>query len=149
MVLATVLTSCLSATRQRPTMPAPCVKETQREITIRWGTRDDSLMTMTQYTMNTKGEVFRYTGPLADTMTELYAMHVEPDEYCEMAASVNSAFLKTQALSVRGTRARYIEYMNPHTDVYLRAMWNPDLSTFQSRDMRAEYDRLMEYIKKY
>lgn len=149
LTIAAALTGCLSAVRQRPTSPAPCVRETQRNIMIRWGTRDDSLLTTTQYAMNTKGEVFRYSGPLADTMLEQYVLHVEPSEYCEMASSVNSTFLKTQALAARGTRARYIEYINPHTDVYLRAMWNPDLTTFQSRDMRAEYDRLMEHIQKY
>lgn len=148
-LIAAALTGCFSTIRQRPVTSAPCVRETQRNIMIRWGTRDDSLMTVTQYSMNTKGEVFRYTGAIADSMPEQYYVHVEPAEYCEMAASVNSSFLKTQALAARGARARYIEYINPHTDVYLRAMWNPDLSTFQSRDMRAEYDRLMEYLQKY
>ncbi len=116
---------------------------------IRWGTEDDSLKTATRYSMNTKGEIFHYSGPMADTMLETYAMHVDASDYCEIASSVNTTFLKTQALGVRGKRARYIEYVNPHTDVYLRAMWNPDLSTFQSRDMRAEYARLMDYLQKY
>lgn len=144
-----LFSGCLSSTRTRPTSIAPCIRESQRDIQIRWGTEDDSLQTVTRYSLNTKGEVFSYTGPVSDTIQEQYLVHVEPSDYCEMASSVNSAFLKTQALSVRGKRARYIEYINPSTDVYLRAMWNPDLSTFQSRDMRAEFDRLMEYVQKY
>jgi hypothetical protein len=144
-----VLTGCLSATRQRPTTPAPCIRENQRDIVVRWGTEDDSLKTLTRFSVNTKGEVFRYSGPITDTISETYVTHLDASDYCDVAASVNTTFLKTQALSVRGKRARYIEYINPHTDVYLRAMWNPDLSTFQSRDMRAEYDRLMDYLRKY
>ncbi len=144
-----VLAGCLSAVRQRPTAPAPCVRENQRDIIIRWGTEDDSLKTLTRYSMNTKGEIFYYSGPITDTVAETYRTHLDAADYCDMASSVNTAFLKTQALSVRGKRARYIEYINPHTDVYLRAMWNPDLSTFQSRDMRVEYLRLMDYLQKY
>jgi len=142
-------TGCLASVRQRPTSVAPCVRETQQQIVLRWGDEDDSLQTMTRYSLNTKGEIFHYSGPIVDTIPETYLVHVELSEYCEMASSVNSSFLKTQALSVRGRRARYIEYINPHTDVFLRAMWNPDLSTFQSRDMRFEFEQLMEYIKKY
>lgn len=146
-VVAMAMSGCLSSVRERPTSPAPCVRESQQNILIRWGTQDDSLNVTTVYSLNTKGEIFSYSGPVADTMTESYLLHVEPTEYCDMASSVNTSFLKTQALSVRGMRARFIEYINPHTDVYLRAMWNPDLSTFQSRDMRTEYDYLMGYIK--
>ncbi len=144
-----LMTGCLSSSRTRPTSLAPCVRESQRDIQIRWGTEDDSLKIVTRYSLNTKGEAFSYTGPMSDSIQEQYLVHLEPSEYCDLASSVNSAFLKTQALSVRGKRARYIEYINPYTDVYLRATWNPDLSTFQSRDMRAEFDRLMEYVQKY
>lgn len=148
---AALFTGCLGSVRTRPTKPAPCITESQKQLVIRWGTTDDSLRTTEQYTLNSKGEIFVYKGPLVEdvsslTQQEVYLTHIEQDLYCQELASVNSTFLKTQALNVRGTKARYIERINPTTDVFLRAVWNPDLKTFQSRDMREEYDRLMELV---
>ena len=117
-------------------------------MVIRWSTIDDSLGTVSKFSINAKGEVFSYSGPQVDSASEVYYTHLDQSDYCELAASVHTTLLKTQALAVRGVRARLIEYHNPTTDVYLRVMWNPDLSTFQSRDVRAEYEQLMAYIKK-
>ena len=130
---------------------APCISESLQQLVIRWGTIDDSLHTVEQYTMNSKGEIFIYKGPSVEdlrgqTPQEVYLTHIDPEMYCQELSSVNSTFLKTQALNVRGTKARYIERYNPSTDVFLRAVWNPDIKTFQSRDMREEYDRLMELV---
>jgi hypothetical protein len=59
---------------------------------------------------------------------------------------VTTTFVKVQALHSPGTKARYIEYSNPQANVFLRAVWNPDLNTFQSRDMRAQFDSLMALV---
>ena len=121
LIIAAALTGCFSAARQRPTSPAPCVREAQRNIMIRWGTRDDSLMTMTQYAMNTKGEVFRYSGAVSDTTLEQYVLHVEPSEYCEMASSVNSTFLKNKP-SQRGERVPGTSSTSTRIQMYIYAL---------------------------
>jgi len=68
--------------------------------------------------------------------------------YCSRVQTLNTALLKTQALHSPGTLARFIEYANPASSVYLRAVWNPDLQTFQSRDMREQFDSLMTLVPK-
>lgn len=140
---ALVATSCGTP---RPNKAAPCVTERQVDLVIRWGTEHDSLGTVEQFTMNTKGEVFTFSGPTTERADGNYTLAVDQSKYCDLAKDVMSCFLKTQALNVRGTRARYIEYRNVRSDVYLRAVWNPDLETFQSRDMRELYDQLMMLI---
>lgn len=144
-IAAVVLASCV--TRPRPTAPAPCVTEKTRELTIRWGTHDDSLQVIDVYRMNTRGEIFHYQGPMSTSIVDDYLLHVDQPEYCTAASSVNACFLKTQALNTGARKSRFVEYFNPSTDVYLRAVWNPDLQTFQSRDMRKEYDNLMKLVK--
>ncbi|MBK6761560.1 MAG: hypothetical protein IPH85_09770 [Ignavibacteria bacterium] len=144
MILAAL--AATSCTTPRPDKVAPCVTDRQVDLVIRWGTEHDSLGTVEQFTMNTKGELFTYRGSIAERADGGYSLAVEQSKYCDLAKDVMSCFLKTQALNVRGTRARYIEYRNVRSDVYLRAVWNPDLETFQSRDMRELYDQLMKLI---
>lgn len=142
-IAALAATSC---TTPRPEKVAPCVTDRQVDLVIRWGTELDSLGTVEQYTMNTKGEVFTFSGAIAERTDGGYTLAVDQSAYCDLAKDVMSCFLKTQALNVRGKRARFIEYRNVRSDVYLRAVWNPDLETFQSRDMRELYDQLMKLI---
>ncbi|MBU3679251.1 MAG: hypothetical protein FGM32_06555 [Candidatus Kapabacteria bacterium] len=136
----------VACTTPRPENVAPCVTKDTRDLVLRWGTEDDSLNVIEVYRLNTKGEVFYYKGPRKDTITDDYKLHIDQRDYCTTASSVNSCFLKTQALNSRGRKGRFIEYFNPSTDVYLRAVWNPDLQTFQSRDMRKEYEQLMSIL---
>lgn len=140
--------SCSTASKPRPTTYAPCIAEQQRDLSVRWGTEDDSAHTADVYLMNTKGEIFRLETD-ADKQTDtVYLYSVPQTEYCQRADAVKTAYLKTQAMNVRGTRARYVEYVNPKTDVYLRVVWNPDIPTFQSRFFRAEFDSLQRLVTK-
>ncbi len=138
--------SCTTTTRPRPTAVAPCITEAQRELSVRWGTEDDSAHTVDAYLMNTKGEIFRLETNTDKRTDTVYLTAADPQEYCQRAEAVKTAYLKTQAMNVRGVRARYVEYVNPKTDVYLRVVWNPDIPTFQSRFFRAEFDSLQHLV---
>ncbi len=128
----------------RPTAPHPCVAQNQSELMIRWGTQDDSTNILEQFSMNTKGEIFRYFGPISGRGDGEYLHFVDASTYCSTAKNTMNAFLKVQALNTPARKQRFIDYRNTRTDVYLRAVWNPDLQTFQSRDMRELYDELMK-----
>lgn len=132
----------------RPESIAPCAQRAGTELVIRWGTENDSLNKAEVYSVSTKGEIFKHVGPIIGTDPTSYIGFADHETYCSVAGAVRDAFLKTQALNTRGTKARFIEYRNERTDVYLRAVWNPDLSTFQSRDMREQYDALMAIVPK-
>ena len=147
-LITIVAAGLMACTTPRPENPAPCVPASQVDLLIRWGTEHDSAGTVEQYTMNTKGEIFRYEGPAAQRADGEFVLAAEPQKYCEMAKATMDVFLKTQALNVRGKRGRFVDYRNPKTDVYLRAVWNPDLQTFQSRDMRELYDDLMKLLSR-
>ncbi len=131
---------------------AGCVKENQRLLLIRWGTEDTLKQVL--YTLNTKGEVFRTVssyqgvGSTYVTTDSTKITEISHDTFCSTVSEVQSSFLKTQALNTSGSHNRYIDIINPGTSVYLRAVWNPKLSTFQSRDMRSQYESLMELIPK-
>ncbi len=142
-IAAFVVTSCSTP---RPDNAAPCVPAGQTQLVIRWGTEHDSLGTVEQYTMNTKGEIFSFSGKIANREDSVYSLAIDQSTYCGLAKDAADCFLRTQALNARGKSARFIEYRNVQSDVYLRAVWNPDLMTFQSRDMRELYDQLMKLI---
>lgn len=117
--------------------PAPCVKPTQVDQVIEWGTVNEDA-----FTIDARGAIMQVEID-ADTTMTLHGW-VSYEAYCDAASAVTDAFLKVQALHSPGQRARYIRYRNPSTGVYLQAVWNPDLQTFQSRDMRRLFDSLME-----
>ncbi len=125
---------------------APCIKENQKALVVRWGTRDDSAQTAVQYEMLATGLVEQLSIVGTDTTrAELRALGHE--QYCEITEQVTRTFVKVQALHSPGVRARFVEYVNAPASVFLRAVWNPDLTTFQSRDMRALYDSLMARVQ--
>lgn len=128
----------------RPTAPHACVAPNQAELMIRWGTQDDSIDVLVQYSMNTKGEIFRYAGTIARRNDGEFLEVIDGPTYCALAKQTMNSFLKVQALNTPARKQRFIDYRNTRTDVYLRAVWNPDLQTFQSRDMRELYDELMK-----
>lgn len=131
----------------RPDSVAPCISIQQHDLMVRWGTEHDSVNTVEGFELNAKGELFRYEGDKSDTaLRRRFLVALDQAMYCDITKNVQNTFLKVQALNVRGTRGRFIEYVNATRNVYLRAVWNPDLSTFQSRDMREQYDALMQLV---
>lgn len=123
---------------------APCLKPTQLSQQIEWGTYAETPAggrTSTSHMLSTKGEITALAVGMDTTST--HVAWISDSAYCAAAQTVTDAFLKVQALHSPGQRGRFIRYSNPATGVYLQAVWNPDLSTFQSRDMRRLYDELM------
>jgi hypothetical protein len=145
MALAVVAAAGCGGT-SRPAASAPCITERSTHLLVRWGHEDDSLRTITYYEVNAKGEVTRYRGTTRDSVQSDYRGWIPHTAYCERIASTRSAFLQTQAMNARGVRARFMEYVNPNGDVFLRVVWNPDLQTFQSRFIRPEYDAFMQLL---
>lgn len=143
LVVSTLASMLFGCGTPRPTAPYSCVAANQADLLIRWGTQDDSTNVLEQFAMNTKGEIFRYNGPITDRAEGTYSHFVDEPTYCASAKATMGAFLKVQALNTPARKQRFIDYRNTRTNVYLRAVWNPDLQTFQSRDMRELYDELM------
>lgn len=143
LVVSALASMVIGCGTSRPTAPYACVATNQDDLMIRWGTQDDSTNMLEQFAMNTKGEIFRYNGPISDRAEGTYSHFVDEPTYCSTAKATMSAFLKVQALNTPARKQRFIDYRNTRTNVYLRAVWNPDLKTFQSRDMRELYDELM------
>ena len=124
---------------------APCIKDSQQELLIEWGTFNNyEARTGSGYQLSSRGELTSIVVG-QDTVRDHVAW-IEHGTYCDMAEYVNSSFLKVKALHSPGTQGRYIRYSNPKTRVYLQAVWNPELETFQSRDMRRLYDDLMRLV---
>jgi hypothetical protein len=145
-----LISACGSSSVIRPTSYAPCIDTTtSKGLIIRWGTEHDSVGVVEGFQLDAHGYLFSFNGRKGDTALVLTdAGFVEQQEYCTRAAAVKEAFLRTQAMNVRGARGRFVEYRNPATGVYLRVVWNPDLQTFQSRFFRAEYDSLQLMVSR-
>lgn len=144
-LLACIVLACGSS---RPIAPAPCLAPSLHDLVIRWGTEDDSTHRIEAWELSSKGEVEALVGTHRDSLQRSYLGAMEPNDYCQRADAIKAAYLQTQAMNVRGVRARFVTYSNPSSNVYLRVVWNPDLQTFQSRVFRAEYDSLMALIER-
>lgn len=136
----------VSCGTSRPDRVAPCIGTAQEQLRLRWGTQDDSTGTLFAWEMNSRGEISAYGRTATDSIPMTYLGFADGATYCTRVAAAKDAFLQTQAMNVRGVRARFVEYVNPPSDVYLRVVWNPDLTTFQSRIFRAQYDSLMMLV---
>lgn len=119
---------CACSTVHRPSAYAPCISEQQRSLSVRWGEDDAANRQSFWYKLDARGQLFRTSVRGTDT-TDSYLTAIDHGIYCTAVADVSASFIKVQALHSGGTRSRYIEYANPATGVFLRAVWNPELQT--------------------
>ncbi|MCU0329544.1 MAG: hypothetical protein MUC47_01025 [Candidatus Kapabacteria bacterium] len=144
-ILACIVVACGTT---RPIAPAPCLSPALHDLVIQWGTEDDSTRRIEAWELSSKGEVEALVGTHRDSLQRSYVGALASQDYCQRVDAIKAAYLQTQAMNVRGTRARFVSYSNASGNVYLRVVWNPDLQTFQSRVFRAEYDSLMALLER-
>ncbi len=146
------LTGCLGSltTRQTSADSSECVKQSMREVLLRWGEWNDTTKVLTGYEVDARGRVFRTQ---AAEFSERYmrdSIGVMPvSAFCMFADTTRATFLKIQSLTVRAPIMRYVEYQNPLARVTLRAVWDKRFQTFGSREFRAIFDSLSTYIPRH
>jgi hypothetical protein len=146
--LMLVVSGCIGSARtQQNGSDADCVKQSMREVLLRWGEWNDTTKVLTGYELDAKGRLYRTQ---AAEFSERYLRdsiaQVPVPVFCMYADTTKATFLKIQSLTVRAPIMRYVEYQNPPARITLRAVWDKRFQTHGSREFRAIFDSLSTFI---
>lgn len=114
---------------------------------IRWGTWVDSLATLEGYQLTATGTVARYrqstrTGEIS--VIDTLSATIPQKTHCDVAFSLQNAFIRNQTYVVIGPVSQYVEYTTPQAT--LRAVWDTRFQTYGSREFRAIFRWLNSLI---
>ena len=71
---------------------------------------------------------------------------VNVDFFCTTLQDMIGTFTAIQSLYSPGKSYRSVEYINAKTNVHKKAIWNPEFSTFGSKEFRTLHDSLMQKV---
>ncbi len=129
-----------------PVIPPPCVSPANDKVVIRWGMQNENFAPTNAYHLDAQANLFKITDD-ADGNSELKKLTViDGNAYCRMSELVKDRFLKAQAVNVPNPESAFIEYANPHTGIYLRAVWIPKYADHTSQEFQQLYDSLQTFV---
>jgi hypothetical protein len=112
---------------------------------IRWGDGDMASGSFSGYEIHAE-DLGLYTAQRNngnDVMNVKRIDSVNAEFFCKQLQDMIGTFTAIQSLYSPGKMYRSVEYINTKSNVQKKAIWNPEFSTFGSKEFRALHDSLM------
>lgn len=124
-----------------------CISEYHDGMEITWGNFDAKNKKIEAYRIDDSGKLYYVVSDsLPNTFISEQILKVDFNNYCEIFNFVNKVTVQTQALYSPGEKSKFIDFKIPNTQVFSRAVWNPEFETVGSRRHRLLYDSLMTLV---
>jgi hypothetical protein len=129
--------------------PKPnCITKHNLQMEIAWGTEYQKSETFMGYKLITDASVYKYWTDSADQKPQFKLIgNLMPEKYCEIVNQLQDIILRNQTLNVPADTVSYIEYKNPISNTFFRAVWNPKFHTKGNMEFYQLYDTLMVLAK--
>ncbi|MEY3688994.1 MAG: hypothetical protein RIT37_556 [Bacteroidota bacterium] len=122
-----------------------CINERTMGTIIRWGDGDMASGSFAGYEIHAEDlgvySAQRMNANQAMNLKKIDSVNVE--YFCKQLHDMIGTFTAIQSLYSPGTTYRSVEYINTKTNVQKKAIWNPEFSTYGSKEFRALHDSLM------
>jgi len=129
--------------------PSTCINDRTIGTIIRWGDGELGKGTYSGYEMHAK-ELNLYSANKPDGTSPMCLAKIDSIDsrlFCGKLQDIVGTFTAIQSLYSPGKAYRSIEYINTKTNVHMKAIWNPEFTTYGSKEFRAIYDSLMLVIQ--
>ena len=122
-----------------------CINERTKGTILRWGDGDMSSGSYSGFEIHAEdlGVYSAERSKASDTMSIKRMDSVSAELFCGKLQDVIGTFTAIQSLYSPGKTYRSVEYINTKTNVHKKAIWNPEFTTFGSKEFRAIHDSLM------
>jgi hypothetical protein len=122
-----------------------CINERTLGTILRWGDGDMASGSYTGFEIHAEdlGVYNAQRSNGSDTMNIKRIDSVNVDFFCTTLQNMIGTFTAIQSLYSPGKTYRSVEYINTKTNVHKKAIWNPEFSTYGSKEFRALHDSLM------
>lgn len=122
-----------------------CINERTNGTILRWGDGDMASGSYSGYEIHAEDlglyNAERSMGSQAMNMQRMDSVSAE--FFCGRLQEVIGTFTSIQSLYSPGKTYRSVEYINTKTNIHKKAIWNPEFTTFGSKEFRAIHDSLM------
>ncbi|MES2766624.1 MAG: hypothetical protein V4642_12190 [Bacteroidota bacterium] len=129
-----------------PIIPPPCTSPANDRVVIRWGTQDENSGITKGYHLDAKADLFEIVDDETGNSMLNKLTTVDGNAYCRMSELVKARFLKAQTVNVPNHEAAFIEYANPYSGIYLRAVWIPKYAEHTGQQFQQLYDSLQTLV---
>ncbi len=122
-----------------------CINERTLGTILRWGDGDMASGSYTGFEIHAEdlGVYNAQRSNGSDTMNIKRIDSVNVNFFCTTLQNMIGTFTAIQSLYSPGKTYRSVEYINTKTNVHKKAIWNPEFSTYGSKEFRALHDSLM------
>lgn len=117
-----------------------CLSSSSKSIEISWGSFNLTTTDTIHYIIKSNRKIVQIK-PKERVITKL-----DEQTFCKLLFRINEAFLKTQVINELGDTLEFMEYKNPTTGFYSRAIWNPKFRTKNSLLFRQLIDSINAYV---
>lgn len=122
--------------------PYDCFKDKMKDININWGLIVKNKFVLT-YKLQSNGKITQINSD-----SSLKKIGILNDSLsCNVFHDINRAMLKVQACMDPGDTVRFLSIVNPETDLFIRAIWNPKFINENSKILNQLYVNFESYIK--
>ena len=125
-----------------------CINERTMGTILRWGDGDIASGSFTGYEIHAEDlgvfNAHRTNGNEVMNIKRIDSVNV--DFFCTTLQDMIGTFTAIQSLYSPGKSYRSVEYINAKTNVHKKAIWNPEFSTFGSKEFRTLHDSLMQKV---
>lgn len=142
-----ILITCINLMACMSTV-STCINDRTIGTILRWGDGDMKSGLYQGYELHAE-DVSLYSIKKAqgnEAMTINRVDSVGASVFCSRLGDIIETFTAIQSLYSPGQTYRSIEYINTKTNVHKKAIWNPEFSTFGSKEFRALHDSLMVLV---
>ncbi len=136
-IIAMIVVSCSSAPKQ-----AKCVKESEKDLLINWGTQYNKTGWRVYHSINSKMEIVKVEEDSLGNKKFSDSSRISEENYCRIKQDLVNFVVKTQALAFPGIVQQFVEYNSPGQNVYFRAIWNPEHTNAGNKELRVFFDSL-------
>lgn len=141
MILGVFLHGCMNTKNT-------CINERTMGTILRWGDGDIASGSFTGYEIHAEDlgvfNAHRTNGNEVMNIKRIDSVNV--DFFCATLQDMIGTFTAIQSLYSPGKSYRSVEYINAKTNVHKKAIWNPEFSTFGSKEFRTIHDSLMQKV---
>lgn len=141
-ILSIILLSACSNSGSRPS----CVSESEKHLTIKWGTIYQRTGGTIYRSLNTQGLMHRVE-EVNGQRTYSDTIQLSPEAYCYIKRTLEGILLNAQAMYYPAEIQEFFEYSDTVRNVSFRAIWNPKyIEKIESREkLKALFDTIPHF----
>lgn len=125
----------------------PCISENNEKLILRWGVHYVKDNKVDGYEIDSKPDLYKVSFIVGDTSKYVEKLSgADAMKYCEYVVFMMRKIVKNFPVYQPADTMNFVEFIEPVTNVFYRAAWNPKYVTTANKDYRMLFDSLQALV---